>query len=84
MQCLPREVPKPLWVFLLDLCGRQSNQLIWDSGVDVEDLLVFPFLLVSFLEVYQEVALARLWREWLDGELREMEMKVRAWANSIV
>jgi len=54
------EVSKPLGVFLLDLCGRQPSQLIWGGGVDVEDILVFPFLLVSLLEVYQVVAFARL------------------------
>jgi hypothetical protein len=47
-----REAPEPLGIFLLDLCGRQSGELFWGGGVDVEDLLVFPFLLVSFLEVY--------------------------------
>jgi len=78
------EVPKPLGVFLLDLCGRQSSQQIWGGGVDVEDLIVFPFLLVSFFKVYQEVALARLQRDKLDDDLREMEMRVRTWANSIV
>ena len=46
------EVPEPLGIFLLDLCGGQSGQLIWRGSVDVESLLVFPFLLVSFLEVY--------------------------------
>ena len=56
------EISEPLGVFLLDLCGRQSSQLIWGGGVDVEDILVFPFLLVSFLEVYQVVAFARLRR----------------------
>ena len=55
-----REVSEPLGVFLLDLCGRQPCQLIWGGGVDVEDVVVFPFLLVSFLEVYQVVAFARL------------------------
>jgi len=54
------EVSKPLGVFLLDLCGRQPGQLIRGGGVDVEDILVFPFLLVSFLEVYQVVTFARL------------------------
>jgi len=57
------EVPEPLGVFLLDLCGGQSGQLIWGGGVDVEDLFVSPLLLVSFLEVYQVVALARLRKE---------------------
>ena len=78
------KVPEPLGIFLFDLGGRQSSQLIWGGGVDVEGLLVLPFLLVLFLEVYQEVALARLWRKCLDDGLREMEMKVRTWANSIV
>ena len=78
------EVPEPLGIFLLDLCGRQSSQMIWGGGVDVEGLFVFPFLLVSFLEVYQVVALARLQREHLDGHPREMKMRVRTWANSIV
>ena len=54
------EVPEPLGVFLLDLCGGQSSQLIWGGGVDVEDLFVSPLLLVSLLKVYQVVALARL------------------------
>ena len=57
------EVAEPLGVFLLDLCGGQSSQLIRSGGVDVEDLFVFPFLLVPFLEVYQVVALARLRKE---------------------
>jgi len=57
------EVPEPLGVFLLDLRGGQSCQLIWGGGIDVEDLLVFPFLLVSLLEVYQVVAFARLRKE---------------------
>ena len=57
------EVPEPLGVFLLDFCGGQSCQLIWGGGIDVEDLLVFPFLLVSLLEVYQVVAFARLKKE---------------------
>ena len=43
-----------------------------------------PFLLVSFLEVYQEVALACLRRGCLNGGLREIEMKMRTWANPIV
>ena len=64
------EVPEPPGVFLLYLCGRQSSQLIWGGGVDVEDLFVFPFLLVSFLEIYQVVALARLRGECLDDGLR--------------
>jgi len=54
------EVSKPLGVFLLDLCGREPGQLIWGGCVDVEDMLVIPFLLVSFFEVYQVVAFARL------------------------
>ena len=33
----------------------------------MEDLLVFPFLLVSFLEVYQVVTFPRLRSERLDG-----------------
>jgi len=57
------EVSKPLGVFLLDLCGRQASQLIWGGCVDVEDILVFPFLLVSFLEAYQVVAFACLRKE---------------------
>jgi len=64
------EVPEPLGVFPLDLCGGQSSQAMWGGGVNVEDLFVFPFLLVSFLEVYQVVALARLRREHLDDRLR--------------
>jgi hypothetical protein len=78
------EVPEPLGVFLLGLCGGKSGQLIWGGGVDVEDLFVFPFLLVSLLEVYQVVALARLRKECLDDRLRDMEMRVCTWANSIV
>ena len=54
------EVSEPLGVFLLDLCGRESGQLIWGGSVDVEDLLVFPFLFVSFLEANKVVTFARL------------------------
>ena len=78
------EVPEPLGVFLLDLCRGQSSQLIWGGGVDMEDFFVFPFLLVSLFEVYQVVALARLRKEYSGDRLREMEMRVRTWANSIV
>jgi hypothetical protein len=78
------KVPEPLGVFLLDLCGRQSSQLIRGGGVDVEDVLVFPFLLVSFLEVYQVVAFARLRKVRLDDNGRGMEVMVRTWANSMV
>jgi hypothetical protein len=54
------EVPEPFGMFFLDLCGRQSSKLVWGGCVDVEDLLVFPFLLVSLLEVYQVVTFSCL------------------------
>ena len=54
------EVSEPFGIFLLDLCGGQSSQLSWGGGIDVESLLVFPFLLVSLLEVYQVVTFSRL------------------------
>ena len=54
------EGSEPLGIFLLDLRGRESSQLIWGGSIDVENILVFPFLLVSFLEVYQVVTFSRL------------------------
>lgn len=80
------EVPEPLWIFLLDLSGRQSSQLIWGGSVDVESLLVFPFLLVSLLEVYQIVTFSRLrggGGEPLERNKRDVD-RVRTWANSMV
>ena len=78
------EVPEPFGIFFLDLCGRQSSQQVRGGCVDVEDLLVFPFLLVSLLEVYQVVAFPCLRSERLDGDEREMETEMRTWANSMV
>jgi len=46
------EVSKPLGILLFDLRGGESIQLIRGGSVDVEDVFVFPSLLVSLLEVY--------------------------------
>ena len=51
----------------------------------MDDPLVSPSLLVSFLVVYQVVAFGRLQTGDLDDLWRrEMETIARTWANSIV
>ena len=78
------KVPEPLGILLFDLCGRQSSQLIWGGSIDVEDILVFPPLLVSFLKVYQVVTFSRLQRKPLDCGKRDDVDGIRTWANSKV
>lgn len=37
-----REIPKPLWKLLPDLCGREAFSFLGSGSIDLEDACVLP------------------------------------------
>jgi hypothetical protein len=54
------EVSKPLGELFFDFCWREASDFLRGGGIDLENLLVFPSLLVLAFKLFEIIALAGL------------------------